>query len=82
MWKIDIYNGLFSDECVQSLGEFKTKELAFIALREFAQIHGFDMFYFRSLLDPKEKQVQWVDYGSWSYFARIEEIDEAGVEKC
>ncbi len=82
MWKIDIYNGLFSDECVQSLGEFETKESGFIALRQFAQMHGFDMFYFRSLLDPKEKQVQWVDYGSWSYFARIEEIGEVGAEKC
>lgn len=76
MWKIDIYNGLFSDECVQSLGEFKAENLAFVALREFAQSRGFDMLYCRILLDPKDKQVQWIDYGSWSYFARIEEINE------
>lgn len=76
MWKIDIYNGLFSDERVLSLGEFETTDLAFIALRQFAQMYGFDMLYYRGLLDPKNKHVQWVDFGSWSIFARIEEIDE------
>lgn len=77
MWKIDIYNGLFSDDYIQSLGEFETKELAFTALKEYAQMHGCDMFYYyRILNDPKDKQIQWVDYGSWSYFARIEEINE------
>lgn len=75
MWKIDIYNGLFSDECMQSLGEFETKKLAFMALKEFAQMHGFDMLYCRISNDPKNKQIQWIDYGSWSYFARIEEIN-------
>ena len=76
MWKIDIYNGLFSNECMQSLGEFETKESAFMALKEFAQTHEFDMLYYRSLCDPKNKQVQWIDFGSWSIFARIEEIKE------
>ncbi len=76
MWKVDIYNGLFSDKCMQSLGEFETEKLAFTALKEFAQMHGFDMLYFRSMIDPKNKQVQWIDFGSWSIFARIEEIKE------
>ena len=76
MWKIDIYNGLFSDEYMQSLGEFETKELAFTALNEFAQKHGFDIFYYRILNDPKDKQIQWIDFGSWSIFARIEEINK------
>ena len=76
MWKIDIYNGLFSDEYMQSLGEFETKELAFTALKEFAQMHKYNILYYRSLCDPKNKQVQWIDFGSWSIFARIEEIKE------
>lgn len=37
MWKIDIYTGLFSDQYIQSLGEFETKDLAFMALKEFAR---------------------------------------------
>ena len=76
MWKIDIYNGLFSDDYIRSLGEFETKELAFTALKEYAQMHGCDMLYYRILNDPKDKQVQWIDFGSWSIFARIEEIKE------
>lgn len=76
MWKIDIYNGLFSDDYIRSLGEFETKELAFTALKEYAQMHGWDMLYYRSLCDPKNKQVQWIDFGSWSIFARIEEINK------
>ena len=76
MWKIDIYNGLFSDDYIRSLGEFETKELAFTALKEYAQMHGYDMLYYRSLCDTKNKQVQWIDFGSWSIFARIEEIKE------
>lgn len=76
MWKIDIYTGLFSDQYVQSLGEFETKDLAFMALKEFAQMHGWDMLYYRILCDPKNKQVQWIDFGSWNIFARIEEIKE------
>ena len=76
MWKIDIYNGLFSDDYIQSLGEFETKELAFTALKEYAQIHKYNILYYRSLYDPKNKQVQWIDFGSWSIFARIEEIKE------
>ena len=76
MWKIDIYNGLFSDDYIRSLGEFETKELAFTALKEYAQIHKYNILYYRSLRDPKNKQVQWIDFGSWSIFARIEEIKE------
>lgn len=76
MWKIDIYNGLFSDDYIRSLGEFETKELAFTALKEYAQIHKYNILYYRSLCDPKNKQVQWIDFGSWSIFARIEEIKE------
>ena len=76
MWKIDIYTGLFSDECMQSLGEFETEKLAFTALKEYAQIHKYNILYYRSLCDPKNKQVQWIDFGSWSIFARIEEIKE------
>ena len=76
MWKIDIYTGLFSDEYMQSLGEFETEELAFTALKGYAQMHGCDMLYYRSLCDPKNKQVQWIDFGSWSIFARIEKIKE------
>ena len=74
MWKIDIYNGLFSDDYIRSLGEFETKELAFTALKEYAQMHGCDMLYYRILNDPKDKQIQWIDFGSWSIFATIEEI--------
>ena len=76
MWKIDIYNGLFSDDYIQSLGEFETEELAFTALKEYAQMHKYNILYYRSLCDPKNKQVQWIDFGSWSIFARIEEIKE------
>lgn len=76
MWKIDIYNGLFSDDYIRSLGEFKTKELAFTALKEYAQMHKYNILYYRSLCDPKNKQVQWIDFGSWSIFARIEEINK------
>lgn len=76
MWKIDIYNGLFSDDYIRSLGEFETEELAFTALKEYAQIHKYNILYYRSLCDPKNKQVQWIDFGSWSIFARIEEIKE------
>lgn len=76
MWKIDIYIGLFSDDYIRSLGEFETKELAFTALKEYAQMYGFDMLYCRILNDPKDKRVQWIDFGSWSFFARIEEIKE------
>ena len=76
MWKIDIYTGLFSDQYVQSLGEFETKDLAFMALKEFAQMHGWDMLYYRILRDPKNKQVQWIDFGSWNIFAPIEEINK------
>ena len=76
MWKIDIYNGLFSDDYIRSLGEFETKELAFTALKEYAQIHKYNILYYRSLCDPKNKQVQWIDFGSWSIFAKIEEIKE------
>ena len=76
MWKIDIYNGLFSDDYIRSLGEFDTKELAFTALKEYAQMHKYNILYYRSLCDPKNKQVQWIDFGSWSIFARIEEIKE------
>ena len=76
MWKIDIYNGLFSDDYIRSLGEFETKELAFTALKEYAQIHKYNILYYRSLLDPKDRQIQWIDFGSWSIFARIEEIKE------
>lgn len=76
MWKIDIYNGLFSDDYIQSLGEFETKELGFTALKEYAQMHGYDTLYYRILNDPKDKQVQWIDFGSWSIFARIEEINK------
>lgn len=80
MWKVDIHKGLFSNECVQSLGVFGTEDSAFRALREFAVVRGFDMFYYRILLDPKDKQVQWIDFGSWSFFARIEETDKEGVD--
>lgn len=76
MWKIDIYNGLFSDDYIRSLGEFETKELAFTALKEYAQMHKYNILYYRSLCDPKNKQVQWIHFGSWSIFARIEEIKE------
>lgn len=76
MWKIDIYNGLFSDDYIRSLGEFETKELAFTALKEYAQIHRYNILYYRSLRDPKNKQVEWIDFGSWSIFARIEEINK------
>lgn len=76
MWKIDIYIGLFSDDYIRSLGEFETKELAFTALKEYAQMHGCDMLYYRILCDPKNKQVQWIDFGSWSIFARTEEINK------
>ena len=76
MWKIDIYNGLFSDDYIRSLGEFETEELAFTALKEYAQMHKYNILYYRSLCDPKNKQVQWIDFGSWSIFARIEEIKE------
>lgn len=76
MWKIDIYTGLFSDKYIQSLGEFETKDLAFMALKEFAKIHKYNIPYYRSLCDPKNKQVQWIDFGSWSIFARIEEINK------
>ena len=76
MWKIDIYNGLFSDDYIRSLGEFETEELAFTALKEYAQIHKYNILYYRILNDPKNKQVQWIDFGSWSIFARIEEIKE------
>ena len=76
MWKIDIYNGLFSDDYIRSLGEFETKELAFTALKEYAQIHKYNILYYRSLCDPKNKQVQWIDFGSWSIFAKIEEINK------
>lgn len=80
MWKVDIYKGLFSNECVQSLGVFETENLAFKTLKGFAYIQGFDMLYYRGLLDPKDKQVQWIDFGSWSFFARIEEIGKEGVD--
>ena len=76
MQKIDIYNGLFSDDYIRSLGEFETEELAFTALKEYAQMHKYNILYYRSLCDPKNKQVQWIDFGSWSIFARIEEIKE------
>lgn len=76
MWKIDIYNGLFSDDYIRSLGEFETEELAFTALKEYAQMNKYNILYYRSLCDPKNKQVQWIDFGSWSIFARIEEIKE------
>lgn len=76
MWKIDIYTGLFSDDYMRSLGEFETKESAFTALKEYAQMHKYNILYYRSLCDPKNKQVQWIDFGSWSIFARIEEIKE------
>lgn len=76
MWKIDIYNGLFSDDYIRSLGEFETKELAFTALKEYAQMNKYNILYYRSLCDPKNKQVQWIDFGSWSIFARIEEINK------
>ena len=76
MWKIDIYNGLFSDDYIWSLGEFETKELAFTALKEFAQMHKYNIPYYRILNDPKNKQIQWIDFGSWSLFARIEETKE------
>ena len=76
MWKIDIYNGLFSDDYIRSLGEFETKELAFTALKEYAQMHKYNILYYRSLCDPKNEQVQWIDFGSWSFFARIEEINK------
>ena len=76
MWKIDIYNGLFSDDYIRSLGEFETEELAFTALKEYAQTHQYNILYYRSLRDPKNKQVQWIDFGSWSIFARIEEINK------
>lgn len=80
MWKVDIYNGLFSNECVQSRGVFETEDLAFIAIRKFAHNRGFDMLYYRILLDPKDKQVRWVDFGSWGLFARIEEINKEGTD--
>ena len=76
MWKIDIYNGLFSDDYIRSLGEFETKELAFTALKEYAQTRQYNILHYRSLRDPKNKQVQWIDFGSWSIFARIEEINK------
>lgn len=76
MWKIDIYNGLFSDDYIRSLGEFETKELAFTALKEYTQMNKYNILYYRSLCDPKNKQVQWIDFGSWSIFARIEEINK------
>lgn len=81
MCKVDIHNGLFNNECVQSLGVFETKDLAFKALREFAHIRGLNMFYHRILLDPKDKQIQWIDFGSLRLFARIEEIGKESVEK-
>ena len=74
MWKIDIYIGLFSDDYIRSLGEFETKELAFTALKEYAQMHECDMLYYRILNDPKDKQIQWIDFGRGSIFATIEEI--------
>lgn len=58
MWKIDIYTGLFSDDYIQSLGEFETKDLAFMALKEFAQMHKYNIPYYRILNDPKDKQIQ------------------------
>lgn len=82
MWRVDIHKGLFSNECVLPLGVFETEDLAFKTLRKFAYIHEFDMLYYRGLLDPKDCRVQWIDFGSWSFFARIEETDKEGVDKC
>ena len=76
MWKIDIYTGLFSDDYIRSLGEFETKELAFTALKEYAKMHKYNIPYYRILNDPKDKLVQWIDFGSWSIFATIEEINK------
>lgn len=80
MWKVDIYQGLFSNEYTFSLGVFETKDSAFKTLREFAQRYGFDMLYCRILLDPKDNKVQWIDFGSWTFFARIEEINKEGTD--
>lgn len=80
MWKVDIYQGLFSNEYALSLGVFETKDSAFKTLRKFVQrYYGFDMLYYRILLDPKDNKVQWIDFDSWTFFARIEEIDKEGT---
>lgn len=51
---------------------FKTEQEARKAIRDWAIKEGYDQPFWRYWVDEHNFNVQWIDFGSWSIFGRIE----------